>query len=58
MITSAGHRIGPGEIEACLAGHPAVRLAAVVGVPDPVRTEVVEAFIELRPGLDPSLENS
>ena len=56
VITSAGYRIGPSEIEACLVGHPAVRLAAVVGVPDPVRTEVVKAFIELRPGVDPSAD--
>ena len=45
VITSSGYRIGPGEIEDCLIGHPAVRLAAVVGKPDPVRTEIVKAFI-------------
>lgn len=56
VITSAGYRIGPSEIEECLARHPAVRLAAVVGVPDRVRTEVVKAFIELRPGVDPSAD--
>jgi acetyl-CoA synthetase len=39
VITSAGYRIGPGEIEDALLRHPAVRLAAVIGVPDPVRTE-------------------
>ncbi len=49
VITSAGYRIGPGEIEDCLCKHPAVELAAVVGVPDPVRTEVVKAFIKLAP---------
>ncbi len=49
VITSAGYRIGPGEIEDCLIGHPAVALAAVVGKPDPVRTEVVKAFIVLKP---------
>ena len=38
VITSAGYRIGPGEIEDCLSKHPAVSMAAVVGVPDPVRT--------------------
>src|SRR5262245_40826149 len=37
VITSSGYRIGPGEIEDCLIGHPAVALAAVVGKPDPVR---------------------
>ena len=50
MITSAGYRIGPGEIEDCLIGHPAVALAAVVGKPDPVRTEIVKAFIVLKAG--------
>ncbi len=45
VITSSGYRIGPGEIEECLIRHPAVALAAVIGVPDPLRTEVVKAFI-------------
>jgi len=50
VITSSGYRIGPGEIEDCLIGHPAVALAAVVGKPDPVRTEIVKAFVVLKPG--------
>lgn len=50
VITSAGYRIGPVEIENCLVGHPAVALAAVVGLPDPVRTEAVTAFVTLTPG--------
>ena len=50
VITSAGYRIGPGEIEDCLIAHPAVALAAVVGKPDPLRTEIVKAFIVLKPG--------
>jgi len=50
VITSAGYRIGPGEIEDCLIGHPAVRLAAAVGKPDPLRTEIVKAFIVLNEG--------
>ena len=50
VITSAGYRIGPGEIEDCLIGHPAVALAAVVGKPDPMRTEIVKAFIVLKAG--------
>ena len=54
VITSAGYRIGPGPIEDCLLGHPAVRLAAVVGMPDPTRTEIVKAFIVLNPGFAPS----
>jgi acetyl-CoA synthetase len=53
VITSAGYRIGPGEIEDCLIRHPAVALAAAVGVPDPVRTEAVKAFIVLKPGFAP-----
>jgi acetyl-CoA synthetase len=54
VITSAGYRIGPGEIEDCLIRHPAVALAAVVGKPDPVRTEIVKAFIVLKGGHAPS----
>jgi acetyl-CoA synthetase len=54
VITSGGYRIGPGEVEDCLIGHPAVRLAAVVGIPDPLRTEVVTAFLVLRDNVDPS----
>ncbi|MEM6676889.1 MAG: AMP-binding protein [Pseudomonadota bacterium] len=53
VITSAGYRIGPVEIENCLAGHPSVALAAVVGVPDPVRTEIVKAFVTLQEGAEP-----
>jgi acetyl-CoA synthetase len=45
VITSSGYRIGPGEIENCLTGHPAVALAAAVGKPDPVRTEIVKAYV-------------
>jgi acetyl-CoA synthetase len=50
LITSGGYRIGPGEIEACLLRHPAVALAAAVGEPDPVRTEVVKAVVVLKAG--------
>jgi len=53
VITSGGYRIGPGEIEDCLLAHPAVKLAAVVGVPDALRTEVVKAFIVLQEGFSP-----
>lgn len=56
VITSSGYRIGPGEIEDCLSRHPAVKLAAAVGIPDPVRTEIVKAFIVLNPGYEPSPE--
>jgi acetyl-CoA synthetase len=50
VITSSGYRIGPSEIENCLVGHPAVGMAACVGIPDPIRTEVVKAFVTLAPG--------
>jgi acetyl-CoA synthetase len=50
VITSAGYRIGPGEVEECLMRHPEVALAAVVGVPDPIRTEIVKAFVVLKGG--------
>jgi acetyl-CoA synthetase len=54
VITSAGYRIGPTEIEDCLIKHPAVALAAVIGKPDPVRTEIVKAFVVLKPSHTPS----
>ncbi|MFG1374540.1 AMP-binding protein [Xanthobacter oligotrophicus] len=54
VITSAGYRIGPGEIEDCILKHPAVALVAVVGVPDPLRTEAVKAWVVLKPGTAPS----
>jgi acetyl-CoA synthetase len=50
VITSAGFRIGPGEIEDCLIRHPAVALAAAVGKPDALRTEIVKVFIVLKDG--------
>jgi acetyl-CoA synthetase len=56
VITSAGYRIGPGEIEDCLIRHPAVALAAVVGKPDPLRTEIVKAFVVVKSGVEPSEE--
>lgn len=54
VITSSGYRIGPGEVEDCLLRHPAVSLAAAVGKPDPLRTEIVRAFVVLREGFSPS----
>ena len=45
LITSAGYRIGPGEVEDCLLAHPAVKLAAVIGKPDRLRTEIVKAYV-------------
>jgi len=60
LITSGGYRIGPGEIEDCLIKHPAVAMAAVVGVPDEVRTEIIKAFIVLNrdASADPELEKN
>ncbi len=54
VITSAGYRIGPGEVEDCLLTHAAVASAGVVGTPDPARTEAVTAFVVLREGHAPS----
>ncbi|RUW20152.1 MULTISPECIES: acyl-CoA synthetase [unclassified Mesorhizobium] len=49
VITSSGYRIGPFDVESALIEHPAVNEAAVVGVPDPQRTEIVKAFVVLAP---------
>jgi acetyl-CoA synthetase len=43
--------IGPTDIEDCILAHPAVLLVAVVGAPDPIRGEIVEAFVVPRPGI-------
>jgi len=53
VITSAGYRMGPAEIEDCVMKHPSVSMVAVVGRPDEVRTEVVKAFIVLKPEVVP-----
>ena len=54
VISSAGHRIGPGEIEDCLIKHGAVAQAAVIGSPDALRGQIVKAFIILVEGQTPS----
>ena len=56
VITSSGYRVGPSEIEDCLSRHPAVAMSACIGVPDPVRTEVVKAFVVLVDGREGSPE--
>lgn len=56
VITSSGYRVGPSEIEDCLTGHPNVTMAAVIGVPDPVRTESIKAFVVLSGEADETLE--
>jgi acetyl-CoA synthetase len=53
VIKSAGHLIGPFEVESVLMEHPAVVEAGVIGKPDPVVGEVVKAFVALRPGFEP-----
>ena len=60
IIESGGYRIGPGEVEDCLMKHPAVALVGVIGVSDPVRGEIVKAFILPRAGVtaDKALEQS
>lgn len=54
VITSSGYRIGPGEIENCLIGHAAVKMACVIGKPDRQRTEIVKAYILLDEGTEAS----
>jgi acetyl-CoA synthetase/medium-chain acyl-CoA synthetase len=54
VIKSAGYRIGPFEVESVLMEHPAVVEAAVVGKADPVRSQIVKAFVVLRKGRSPS----
>jgi acetyl-CoA synthetase/medium-chain acyl-CoA synthetase len=50
VIISAGYRIGPFEVESALVEHPAVAEAAVVASPDPIRGDIVKAFVILAPG--------
>ncbi|HET6580270.1 MAG TPA: AMP-binding protein [Methanoregula sp.] len=54
VIKASGYRIGPFEVESALMEHPAVAEAAVVGSPDPVRGQIVKAFVVLKPGFMPS----
>ena len=54
IISSAGYRIGPFEVESSLIEHPAVTEAAVVGKPDEAKGEIVKAFIVLAPAYEPS----
>jgi acyl-coenzyme A synthetase/AMP-(fatty) acid ligase len=56
VITSSAYRIGPFEVESALVSHPAVAEAAVVGKPDPVRGEIVKAFVTLVGGWEASAE--
>lgn len=56
VIKASGYRIGPFEVESALMEHPGVAEAAVVGSPDPIRGQVVKAFVVLKPGYSPSQE--
>ncbi len=54
VILSAAYRIGPFEVESALLEHPAVAESAVAGSPDPIRGQIVKAFVVLAPGFEPS----
>ena len=56
VIMTAGERVGPFEIESKLVEHEAVQEAGVIGKPDPIRGEIVKAFIALRDGFEPTDE--
>ncbi|WP_422822727.1 acetate--CoA ligase [Ureibacillus thermosphaericus] len=56
VIMTAGERVGPFEVESKLLEHPDVIEAGVIGKPDPVRGEIIKAFIALRPGVEPTEE--
>jgi len=56
VINTAGERVGPFEVESKLVEHPAVAEAGVIGKPDPVRGEIIKAFVALREGYQPSEE--
>ena len=54
VINTAGHLVGPFEVESALIEHPAVAEAGVIGIPDPLVMEAVKAFISLKEGYEPS----
>lgn len=56
VITSSGYRIGPAEIEDCLLTHPALATVGVVGKPDPLRTEIVKAYVVLKEDAEATAE--
>ena len=56
IIKTAGHMVGPFEVESALLEHPAVAEAGVIGKPDPLIGELVKAFVALKPGFEPSDE--
>ena len=56
VINTAGHLVGPFEVESALIEHPAVAEAGVIGKPDPVAMEIVKAFVSLKDGFEPTEE--
>ncbi len=54
IIKTAGHMVGPFEVESALMEHPAVAEAGVIGVPDPIIGQIVKAFVSLKPHVKPS----
>lgn len=56
LIITAGENVGPFEVESCLVEHPAVGEAGVIGKPDPVRGQIIKAFVSLREGYKPNEE--
>lgn len=56
VIMTSGERVGPFEVESKLIEHPAVAEAGVIGKPDPVRGEIIKAFVALRDGYEPTEE--
>jgi acetyl-CoA synthetase len=54
VLNVAGHRLGTAEVESALVSHPAVAEAAAIGLPDPVKGEVLKCFVQLRAGHDAS----
>ena len=56
VINTAGHLVGPFEVESALVEHPAVAEAGVIGKPDQERMEIVKAFVSLKDGFQPSEE--
>jgi len=50
VIKTAGERVGPFEVESALVAHPAVIEAGVIGKPDPIRGQIIKAFVSLKPG--------
>ena len=56
VITTAGYRVGPGEVESAILEHPAVEQAGIVGVPDETRGEIIKAFLQPAGDVDPDDE--